>query len=138
MSFNLKKNPGVIPIVAYVFNRFSNLIVLGLYFTYHSHCFHRPNQLRKLLSSLELVEGINDTILVISHDGSNEEMWKMVEQINFCEVLQITHPSVYFIPETVPSNKIEIPLDVVEQFLVGCCVSRSWKETFFFLKKMML
>uniref|UniRef100_A0A0D6R255 Alpha-1,6-mannosyl-glycoprotein 2-beta-N-acetylglucosaminyltransferase n=1 Tax=Araucaria cunninghamii TaxID=56994 RepID=A0A0D6R255_ARACU len=53
---------------------------------------NRPQYLRIVVDSLSKVEGINETLLIVSHDGYFEEMNKIVEGIRFCQVKQIFAP----------------------------------------------
>ncbi|KAL6009599.1 Alpha-1,6-mannosyl-glycoprotein 2-beta-N-acetylglucosaminyltransferase [Asimina triloba] len=53
---------------------------------------NRPQYLGVVLDSLSKVEGIGETILIVSHDGYFEEMNKIVESIRFCQVKQIFTP----------------------------------------------
>ncbi|GMI70916.1 N-acetylglucosaminyltransferase II [Hibiscus trionum] len=53
---------------------------------------NRPQYLRVVVESLSKVVGINETLLIVSHDGYFEEMNKIVEGIKFCQVKQIFAP----------------------------------------------
>lgn len=53
---------------------------------------NRPQYLKVVVESLSRVEGINETLLIVSHDGYFEEMNKIVEGIKFCRVKQIFAP----------------------------------------------
>lgn len=53
---------------------------------------NRPQYLRVTVESLSKVEGISETLLIVSHDGYFEEMNKIVESIKFCQVKQIFSP----------------------------------------------
>lgn len=61
--------PDVIPIVLYVHNR--------------------PSYLRVVLDALSHVHGIEETVLIVSHDGYYPEVAKMVEEITFTRVKQV-------------------------------------------------
>ncbi|XP_074285084.1 alpha-1,6-mannosyl-glycoprotein 2-beta-N-acetylglucosaminyltransferase [Silene latifolia] len=50
---------------------------------------NRPQYLKVVVESLSHVDGINETLLIVSHDGYFEEMNKIVEGIRFCRVKQI-------------------------------------------------
>ncbi|KAG0620513.1 hypothetical protein M758_4G221900 [Ceratodon purpureus] len=52
----------------------------------------RPKYLELVVSSLAEVRGINETLLIVSHDGFYEEMNTIVESIRFCQVKQIFAP----------------------------------------------
>ncbi|KAF8409730.1 hypothetical protein HHK36_005809 [Tetracentron sinense] len=50
---------------------------------------NRPKYLQVVVQSLSSVEGIGETLLMVSHDGYYDEMNKIVEGIRFCQVKQI-------------------------------------------------
>lgn len=53
---------------------------------------NRPQYLKIVVEGLAKVKGISETLLIVSHDGSFEEMNKIVEGIRFCQVKQIFAP----------------------------------------------
>ncbi|CAH9137073.1 unnamed protein product [Cuscuta epithymum] len=53
---------------------------------------NRPKYLQVVVDSLSRVSGISETLLIVSHDGYFDEMNKIVEGINFCQVKQIFSP----------------------------------------------
>lgn len=53
---------------------------------------NRPHYLQLVVDSLAKVQGIDETLLIVSHDGYFEEMNKIVEGIRFCQVKQIFAP----------------------------------------------
>ncbi|MQM07045.1 hypothetical protein Taro_039875 [Colocasia esculenta] len=53
---------------------------------------NRPQYLQVVVNSLSEVEGIGETLLIVSHDGYFEEMDKIVKAIKFCQVKQIYAP----------------------------------------------
>ncbi|KAG0593196.1 hypothetical protein KC19_1G310600 [Ceratodon purpureus] len=53
---------------------------------------YRPSYLKLVVSALSAVHGINETLLIVSHDGFYEEMNAIVESIRFCHVKQIFAP----------------------------------------------
>ncbi|KAL3637261.1 Alpha-1,6-mannosyl-glycoprotein 2-beta-N-acetylglucosaminyltransferase [Castilleja foliolosa] len=64
---------------------------------------NRPQYLRYAITSLSQVEGINETLLIVSHDGYFQEMNKIVESIGFCQVKQIFAPySPHIFPDSFP------------------------------------
>lgn len=64
---------------------------------------NRPSYLRIVVDSLSRVAGINETLLIVSHDGYFEEMSNIVENITFCLVKQIFAPySPHIFPTTFP------------------------------------
>ena len=63
---------------------------------------NRINHLKHLISSLGVARGINQTLLIFSHDFWDEEINLLVDSIRFANVLQIfypfsiqTHPNVF-------------------------------------------
>lgn len=65
-------------------------LVLVLYVHY------RPAYLKLVVKGLSKVEGINETLLIVSHDGFYEDMNAIVESIRFCQVLLISPSSSVF------------------------------------------
>ncbi|CAI5516046.1 unnamed protein product [Closterium sp. Naga37s-1] len=53
---------------------------------------NRPAYLRRTLEALSKVEGIQDTLLIVSHDGYYPEMHALVRGITFCAVKQLYFP----------------------------------------------
>lgn len=53
---------------------------------------NRAQYLQVVVDSLSRVVGINETLLIVSHDGHFDEMNKIVEGIRFCRVKQIFAP----------------------------------------------
>lgn len=53
---------------------------------------NRPKYLQVVVESLSKVEGIGETLLIVSHDGYFEEMDKIIKSIRFCQVKQIYAP----------------------------------------------
>ncbi|KAL7593929.1 alpha-1,6-mannosyl-glycoprotein 2-beta-N-acetylglucosaminyltransferase [Lactuca sativa] len=61
---------------------------------------NRPQYLKLVVDSLSHVSGINETLLIVSHDGYFEEMNKIIEGIKFCQVKQVFAP---FSPHIFPN-----------------------------------
>ncbi|KAL3497711.1 hypothetical protein ACH5RR_040443 [Cinchona calisaya] len=61
-------------------------IVIALY------VHNRPQYLKVVVDSLSRVEGISETLLIVSHDGYFEEINRIIEGIKFCQVKQIFAP----------------------------------------------
>lgn len=53
---------------------------------------NRPQYLQLVVDSLSRVQGIDETLLIVSHDGYFEEMNEIVEGIRFCQVKHIFAP----------------------------------------------
>lgn len=68
---------------------------------------NRPQYLRIVIKSLSKVKGINETLLIVSHDGYFDEMNKIVEKIKFCQVKQIYAPySPHLFPDSFPGTSL--------------------------------
>ena len=76
---------------------FPDRVVIVLYVHY------RPKYLQLVVSGLSAVEGINETLLIVSHDGFYEDMNAIVESIRFCQVSPF-----------IPLNLEELSAPVVE------------------------
>ncbi|KAJ4965073.1 hypothetical protein NE237_016922 [Protea cynaroides] len=71
---------------------------------------NRPQYLQVVVKSLSSVEGIHETLLIVSHDGYFQEMNKIVEEyktqpncIRFCQMKQIFAPySPHLFPDSFP------------------------------------
>nr|XP_010906223.1 alpha-1,6-mannosyl-glycoprotein 2-beta-N-acetylglucosaminyltransferase [Elaeis guineensis] len=64
---------------------------------------NRPQYLQVVVESLSKVEGIGETLLIVSHDGYFVEMDKIVQSIRFCQVKQIFAPySPHLFPDSFP------------------------------------
>ncbi|OIV98864.1 hypothetical protein TanjilG_21199 [Lupinus angustifolius] len=64
---------------------------------------NRPQYLRVVVDSLSRVEGINETLLIVSHDGYFKDMHKIIDRIRFCQVKQIYAPySPHLFPDSFP------------------------------------
>lgn len=55
----------------------------------------RSDYFSHLLNSMRRSRGIEDALLIVSHDYHSEEMNKLVESIDFCRVMQIFFPFSY-------------------------------------------
>lgn len=64
----------------------SDRVVVVLYVHY------RPKYLKLVVSALSAVQGINETLLIVSHDGFFEDMNAIVESIRFCQVRSFVPP----------------------------------------------
>ncbi|KAL8041489.1 hypothetical protein ABFX02_10G168300 [Erythranthe guttata] len=76
-------------------NLADNHIIIVLY------VHNRPQYLQIAIDSLSKVSGIEETLLIISHDGYFKEMNKIIESIKFCQVKQIFAP---FSPHIYPTR----------------------------------
>ena len=67
----------------------------------------KPHALRRTLESLSRVEGINETTLIVSHDGLDPQVWDAVQSLRFMRVRQLVHPYSPWLP----SNALLFPGD---------------------------
>lgn len=68
---------------------------------------NRPQYLSVVVESLSKVVGINETLLIVSHDGYFEEMNKIISGIRFCQVKQIYAPySPHVFPNSFPGVSV--------------------------------
>lgn len=64
---------------------------------------NRPQYLKIVVESLSQVQGIGETLLIVSHDGYFKEMNTIIEGIRFCQVKQIFAPySPHLFPNSFP------------------------------------
>lgn len=57
------------------------------------YVYNRPSYFQQSLESLSRVKGIEDCLLIISHDSANEDMHQLVYNISFTKhVIQLHHP----------------------------------------------
>nr|DAD19965.1 TPA_asm: hypothetical protein HUJ06_021428 [Nelumbo nucifera] len=98
LSISLEKRNGLPPRNLDLFPHLAkDHIVIVLY------VHNRPQYLKIVVESLSEVEGIGETLLIVSHDGYFEEMNKIVEGIRFCQVKQIFAPySPHLFPNSFP------------------------------------
>lgn len=52
-----------------------------------AYVHERPHYFKQVLEALRQVKGIEKTLLVVSHDGLNESLVRMVQQVDFCQVI---------------------------------------------------
>ncbi|KAJ6844802.1 alpha-1,6-mannosyl-glycoprotein 2-beta-N-acetylglucosaminyltransferase [Iris pallida] len=88
-------------------DRFPNLARDHIKIVLYVH--NRPQYLELVIRSLLNVEGIGETLLVVSHDGYFEEMDRIVQGIEFCQVKQIFAPySPHLYPDSFLASRPEI------------------------------
>ncbi|XP_057770317.1 alpha-1,6-mannosyl-glycoprotein 2-beta-N-acetylglucosaminyltransferase [Salvia miltiorrhiza] len=96
LSISLEKRNQMLPRNLDLYPKLAkNHIVIVLY------VHNRPQYLGVAVDSLSKVEGISETLLIVSHDGYFDEMNKVVEGIKFCQVKQIFAP---FSPHVFPDG----------------------------------
>jgi len=57
------------------------------------YVYERPHYFRSVIEALSKVKDIDKTLLIISHDSSMPEMLQIVNNITFCQVKQLFHPT---------------------------------------------
>ncbi|KAL5518054.1 hypothetical protein EMCRGX_G003725 [Ephydatia muelleri] len=93
----------------------------------------RLGYLRHLLRSLQEAKGIEDVLLVISHDYYDEQINEAVREITFCKVLQIFYPhSAQLFPDTFPGpSKNDCPRDISKAGAVAMnCTNALHPDTY--------
>lgn len=77
----------------------------------------RENYLKQLFESLRKAKGIENVLLVISHDYYYDDMNTVVESVDFCRVAQIFFPySLQVFPDTFPGeSKDDCPRDASKE-----------------------
>ncbi|CAK9190905.1 unnamed protein product, partial [Sphagnum troendelagicum] len=82
---------------------------------------NRPEYLRVVIAGLSEVEGIEETLLIVSHDGFFEEMDSIVQGIHFCQVKQIYAPwSPHIFPNSFPGVTPGDCEEKVDAVKLGC------------------
>ncbi|XP_005989562.1 alpha-1,6-mannosyl-glycoprotein 2-beta-N-acetylglucosaminyltransferase [Latimeria chalumnae] len=85
---------------------------------------NRPEYLRLLVESLKNARGIENVLLIFSHDFWSPEINQIVASVNFCQVLQIFFPfSLQLYPSEFPGNDPkDCPrnLDKKDALKLGC------------------
>ncbi|XP_003200820.1 alpha-1,6-mannosyl-glycoprotein 2-beta-N-acetylglucosaminyltransferase [Danio rerio] len=85
---------------------------------------NRPAYLKMLIQSLEKVTGIQNALVIFSHDYFSEEISGMVKEIAFCRVLQIFFPySIQLYPNEFPGqDPQDCPRDISKDDAIkkGC------------------
>lgn len=85
---------------------------------------NRPEYLKLLIESLQKVKGVEDFLLIFSHDYFLEEINSIVQDIEFCKVLQIFFPfSTQLYPNEFPGqDPQDCPRDISKDNAVktGC------------------
>mmetsp|Transcript_61515 Transcript_61515/g.109653 ORF Transcript_61515/g.109653 Transcript_61515/m.109653 type:complete len:365 (-) Transcript_61515:396-1490(-) len=58
--------------------------------------YGRPEYLRRVLLALSEVAGIGDTVLIVSQDGDNMEVFRLVHNFKACPVIHLRHKPPYW------------------------------------------
>lgn len=90
---------------------------------------NRVQYLYALIESLRKTQGINQTLLVFSHDLYNNNINSLIQEVEFCKVLQIFYPySIQLYPNEYPGeDPNDCPRDIkkLEAMRKGCNNARN-------------
>ncbi|XP_067410829.1 alpha-1,6-mannosyl-glycoprotein 2-beta-N-acetylglucosaminyltransferase [Emydura macquarii macquarii] len=93
----------------------------------------RAEHLRLLLDSLRRAAGVEQALLVLSHDLWSEELNRLAEQVDFCQVLQIFFPfSSQLYPREFPGHDPrDCPRDIDKKAALRLgCINAEYPDSF--------
>ncbi|XP_023684114.1 alpha-1,6-mannosyl-glycoprotein 2-beta-N-acetylglucosaminyltransferase [Paramormyrops kingsleyae] len=94
---------------------------------------NRPEYLKLLVESLRKVKGIENILLIFSHDYWSPEINQVVASVNFCQVLQIFFPfSIQLYPHEFPGNDPkDCPRDIPKKDALKLgCINAEYPDSF--------
>ncbi|OCT64997.1 mannosyl (alpha-1,6-)-glycoprotein beta-1,2-N-acetylglucosaminyltransferase S homeolog isoform X1 [Xenopus laevis] len=94
---------------------------------------NRPEFLRRLLDSLGKSKGIENVLLVFSHDYWSPEINQIIASVHFCQVLQIFFPfSIQLYPNEFPGHDPkDCPRDIQKKDAVQLgCINAGYPDSF--------
>ncbi|KAL7871719.1 hypothetical protein SRHO_G00067020 [Serrasalmus rhombeus] len=94
---------------------------------------NRPEYLRLLVESLRKAKGIENVLLIFSHDFWSPEINQVVSSIDFCLVLQIFFPfSIQLYPHEFPGNDPrDCPRDISKKDALKLgCINAEYPDSF--------
>ncbi|KAF7690395.1 hypothetical protein HF521_012199 [Silurus meridionalis] len=94
---------------------------------------NRPEYLRLLVESLRKAKGIENVLLIFSHDFWSPEINSIVSSIDFCLVLQIFFPfSIQLYPQEFPGNDPrDCPRDISKKDALKLgCINAEYPDSF--------
>ncbi|XP_075700126.1 alpha-1,6-mannosyl-glycoprotein 2-beta-N-acetylglucosaminyltransferase [Rhinoderma darwinii] len=94
---------------------------------------NRPDYLRFLLESLRRAKGIENVLLIFSHDYWSPEINQIVASVDFCQVLQIFFPfSVQLYPNEFPGHDPkDCPRDIEKNDAIKLgCINAEYPDSF--------
>ncbi|XP_072284195.1 alpha-1,6-mannosyl-glycoprotein 2-beta-N-acetylglucosaminyltransferase [Pyxicephalus adspersus] len=94
---------------------------------------NRPDYLRYLLQSLRKAKGIENVLLIFSHDYWSAELNQIVASVDFCQVLQIFFPfSIQLYPNEFPGNDPkDCPRDIEKKDAIRLgCINAEYPDSF--------
>ncbi|XP_028677354.1 alpha-1,6-mannosyl-glycoprotein 2-beta-N-acetylglucosaminyltransferase [Erpetoichthys calabaricus] len=94
---------------------------------------NRPDYLRLLVDSLRKAKGIENILLIFSHDFWSPEINQVVATVDFCQVLQIFFPfSIQLYPHEFPGNDPkDCPRDIPKKDALKLgCINAEYPDSF--------
>ncbi|KAM4690779.1 alpha-1,6-mannosyl-glycoprotein 2-beta-N-acetylglucosaminyltransferase [Rhinophrynus dorsalis] len=94
---------------------------------------NRPEFLKQLLESLRKAKGIENILLIFSHDYWSPEINQVIASIDFCQVLQIFFPfSIQLYPNEFPGHDPkDCPRDIKRKDAVEIgCINAEYPDSF--------
>ncbi|MEE6492369.1 hypothetical protein FKM82_016560 [Ascaphus truei] len=94
---------------------------------------NRPEYLRFLMDSLRNAKGIENVLLIFSHDYWSPEINQIIAGVDFCQVLQIFFPfSIQLYPNEFPGNDPkDCPRDIEKKDAVKLgCINAEYPDSF--------
>ncbi|OBS64488.1 hypothetical protein A6R68_06973 [Neotoma lepida] len=94
---------------------------------------NRPEYLRLLLDSLRKAQGINEVLVIFSHDFWSAEINQMIAKVDFCPVLQVFFPfSIQLYPSEFPgSDPRDCPRDLKKNAALKLgCINAEYPDSF--------
>ncbi|XP_063296111.1 alpha-1,6-mannosyl-glycoprotein 2-beta-N-acetylglucosaminyltransferase [Pelobates fuscus] len=94
---------------------------------------NRPDYLRYLLESLRSAKGIENVLLIFSHDYWSPEINQIISSVDFCQVLQIFFPfSIQLYPNEFPGHDPkDCPRDIDKKDAVKLgCINAEYPDSF--------
>lgn len=94
---------------------------------------NRPEYLRLLIESLRKAKGIENVLLIFSHDFWSPEINNIVSSVDFCLVLQIFFPfSIQLYPQEFPGNDPrDCPRDISKEAALHLgCINAEYPDSF--------
>ncbi|KAG7466467.1 hypothetical protein MATL_G00165040 [Megalops atlanticus] len=94
---------------------------------------NRPEYLKLLIESLRRAKGIENVLLIFSHDYWSPEINQIVATVDFCQVLQIFFPfSIQLYPHEFPGNDPkDCPRDIPKKDALKLgCINAEYPDSF--------
>ncbi|XP_076023873.1 alpha-1,6-mannosyl-glycoprotein 2-beta-N-acetylglucosaminyltransferase [Genypterus blacodes] len=94
---------------------------------------NRPDYLKLLVESLRKARGVENLLLIFSHDFWSPEINQVVASVDFCQVLQIFFPfSIQLYPQEFPGNDArDCPRDIPKKDALKLgCINAEYPDSF--------